>query len=76
LERPILARIGMPEVHSETIRYNPLGASDKVEIGNPYIPMSLLPVEPPAILLLGVRWVLTTNGRFRITRVKRPTKLH
>lgn len=71
LERPIFAKIGYPKPHTETFRYDPFDVQDEAEIGSPYIPMSLLPFEPPEVLLIQVRWALTTcepprdlNGAF------------
>jgi hypothetical protein len=54
LEKPILAKIGYTELHTETFRYDPFDVKEP-EIGNPYIPMSLLPSEPPKVLLVKVQ---------------------
>jgi hypothetical protein len=73
LERPILAKIGYSELHKETFRYDPFGVQE-VEIGSPYIPMFLLPFEPPKVLLVRVQWKRNIKSKFRITRIPRHSK--
>jgi hypothetical protein len=73
LENPIFAKVRYSSTHTETFRYDPFGTQEE-EIGSPYIPMSLLPTDPPEILLVKVRWVISTKGKFRVTRVHRTAR--
>jgi hypothetical protein len=56
LERPIIAIAEKVREHTETVRYRPIGAPDNWELGEPYVPYTLLPSPPPERLRLEVRW--------------------
>jgi hypothetical protein len=56
-QRSIYAEIGNPEDHTMTIRFDPIGDSIIWEIGNPYIPKSLLPQTVPNKILIKVEWL-------------------
>jgi hypothetical protein len=49
--------------HTETIRYAPIGDPTYWEIGEPYIPRSLIPSEPE-LIEIEVRWDLDSKGQF------------
>jgi len=56
LERPIITIVERVQEHTETIRYRPMGHPDSWEIGEPYVPYTVLPTPPPERLRLEVRW--------------------
>ena len=58
LKRPILAVIKWVSDHTQTVRYAPDGAPKEWEIGEPYIPYTLLPKESSNPLLIEVKWDL------------------
>lgn len=58
LKRPILAVLKWVSDHTLTARYAPDGDPKEWEIGEPYIPLSLLPKEPSCPLLFEVNWDL------------------
>jgi len=43
--------------HTQTVRYDPIGDDKNWEIGSPYIPKSILPVEFPSTLQIIVEWL-------------------
>ncbi len=69
-EKPILSKVQLKSIHSETVRYTPV-EPDYFEIGDPYIPMSLLLPDPPETLLIKVRWNLSSLGQFQKRRVNK-----
>lgn len=56
ITNPIYADIQKDEKHTETIRYTPIGEESSWEIGQPYIPFSLLSSPPPEVLYIKVEW--------------------
>ncbi|SRR6266571_3118684 len=56
LKRPILAALSWVSDHTKTVRYAPDGDPKKWEVGEPYIPYSLLPKESSSPLLIEVKW--------------------
>ena len=56
LERPIIAILEKVREHTKTVRYRPVGDSDSWEIGEPYVPYTVMPTPPPERLRLEVRW--------------------
>lgn len=56
LERPIIATLEKVREHTETVRYQPIGHLDSWELGEPYVPYTVLPTPPPERLRLEVRW--------------------
>jgi hypothetical protein len=58
LEEPINVVIGRCTDHTQTVRYTPVGDDSKNwEIGEPYIPMSILPTPIPDLLRIEVSWM-------------------
>jgi hypothetical protein len=56
-DSPIIAVVAFDRVHTETVRYSPIGAlPEDWEIGQPYIPISVLPADYPRRLILQVTW--------------------
>ncbi|HOD45335.1 MAG TPA: hypothetical protein PKL21_10680 [Anaerolineaceae bacterium] len=54
---PIKAIVKLTSLHTKTCRYTPSGDNPKDwEIGEPYIPYSLIPLPPPNTLYIEVRW--------------------
>ena len=58
LKQPILAVLRWVSDHTQTVRYVPGGDPKEWEIGEPYIPYSLLPNESSNPLLIEVKWKL------------------
>ena len=56
LEEPIVCVVRKVAEHTETVRYCPLGDPRAWDLGEPYIPLALLPANPPRLLHLEVRW--------------------
>jgi len=52
----IVATVQIVDSHTETVRYRPVGDSADWELGEPYIPKSLLSVPPPEFIRIEVRW--------------------
>jgi len=63
-DRPILAVVEHTSDHSQTVRYTPRGDPKEWEIGEPYIPFSLLPDAPSNVLVVKVQWDLSSKGQF------------
>jgi hypothetical protein len=57
VEYPIISVVHFDRVHTKTVRYSPLGDQKKWEIGQPYVPQSVLSVPYPGQLVLQVRWL-------------------
>jgi hypothetical protein len=57
VEYPITSVVHIDRVHTETVRYNPLGDPKKWEIGQPYVPQSVLGFPYPEQLVLQVKWL-------------------
>lgn len=55
-ERRIIATLEKVQEHTETVRYRPIGHPDSWEIGEPYVPYTVLQAPPPERLRLEVRW--------------------
>ncbi|MGO9264232.1 MAG: hypothetical protein ACLQBA_04980 [Candidatus Binataceae bacterium] len=56
LEEPITAIVSMVKEHTETVRFTPRDDPKEWEIGEPYIPYSLLPDGWPQTIQIEVRW--------------------
>jgi hypothetical protein len=56
LELPIVAFVERTSDHTETVRFTPVGDPKNWEIGEPYIPYSLLPAGECQKLQIKVRW--------------------
>lgn len=56
-QSPIVVRVQRIEEHARTYRYDPIGDYKLREIGNPYIPKTLLPAEAPSELTISVEWL-------------------
>lgn len=55
-EEPIVCVVEKVSGHTETVRYRPLGDPKTWELGEPYIPLALLPANLPERLHVEVRW--------------------
>ncbi len=53
---PITAEVTFLEDHTRTAKYNPVLGKGKREIGNPYIPYTLLSDPPPKRLVIVIKW--------------------
>ena len=49
--------------HTKTVRYAPLGEEKDWQIGEPYIPKSLIPPDSH-FLIIEVKWDLESKGQF------------
>lgn len=56
LHNPITAEVTYLEDHTLTAKYDPVLDKGKREIGNPYIPYTLLSDPPPTRLVIVVNW--------------------
>jgi len=56
-DRPIIACVEIDRIHTQTVRYTPTGDPERQEIGQPYVPISILPFDYPRRLILRVTWV-------------------
>ena len=56
MERPIVAIVDEVTEHTKTVRFAPRGKQEEWEIGEPYIPYSLLPDPLPRTVQVEVRW--------------------
>jgi hypothetical protein len=56
LELPIVACVERIDDHTATVRFRPVGDQNMWEIGEPYIPYSLLPGNKCQKVQIGVRW--------------------
>jgi hypothetical protein len=56
LEQPIIATLRKVREHTQTVRFAPQGDPDSWEIGEPYIPHSLLPDTSSDAIQIEVRW--------------------
>jgi len=63
LEKSIKALVQPVMEHTRTFRYAPLGEKRDWQIGEPYIPFSLIPPDSH-ILSVQVRWDLDSKGQF------------
>ena len=61
LERPIGAIVEKVSEHTETVRFAPRGDPKDWEIGEPYIPYSLLPSPSVKTLRIEVEWDRTAG---------------
>lgn len=50
--------------HSHTVRFRPFDNRDSWEIGEPYVPVALLPTPSANEIRIRVEWVLATRGSF------------
>lgn len=57
LDRPIIAAVAFDRVHTQTVRYSPIGDPDVWELGQPYVPTSELGFPYPIRLIVRVGWV-------------------
>ena len=55
-ERGIEAVVRRVSSHTETARFAPIGAPEDWEIGEPYIPYSLLPTPDASTVRIDVQW--------------------
>ena len=53
---PIIAAVEFDRIHTQTVRYKPVGEPDRWELGQPYIPKSILSSDYPKRLILLVMW--------------------
>lgn len=53
---PITAEVAFLENHTRTAKYDPVLGKGKREIGNPYIPYTLLSDPPPTRLVIVIKW--------------------
>ncbi len=60
---PITAEVAFLENHTLTAKYDPVLGKGKREIGNPYIPYTLLSDPPPIRLVIVIKWV-KENGTY------------
>jgi hypothetical protein len=56
-DRPITAAVKIDRIHTQTVRYTPIGHPKSWEIGQPYVPMSVLPRDYPKRLIIRVTWI-------------------
>ena len=56
-DRPIIAAVKFYKIHTQTVRYKPIGDPESWEIGEPYVPISALPFDYPLQLILRVTWM-------------------
>ncbi len=64
MERPIVAIVDKVKEHTKTVRFAPRGKREEWEIGEPYIPCSLLSDlsdPPPETIQIVVRWDRSTG---------------
>ena len=54
--KPIIAEVVFLEDHTRTAKYDPVLSKGKREIGNPYIPYTLLSDPPPSRLVIVINW--------------------
>lgn len=57
LLRPIHAVVRRFKDHTQTVRFTPVGNKDEWEIGEPYIPYSLIPEDSKEVVQITVVWV-------------------
>jgi hypothetical protein len=55
-DRPIIAAVEFDRIHTQTVRYQPTGDPERWEIGQPYVPISVLLFPYPRRLILLVTW--------------------
>ena len=63
LEDPIRVLVEPVREHTHTVRYAPLAENKDRQIGEPYIPYSLVPPDSK-LLVIDVRWDLHSKGEF------------
>lgn len=63
LEAKIKAIVKPYRDHTRTRRYTPIGLQSEWQIGEPYIPYSLIPPES-SLLFIEVEWDLSSKGQF------------
>lgn len=56
LEHSIIATLEKVQEHTETVRYRPSGDPESWELGEPYVPYTILPTPSPERLRIEVRW--------------------
>lgn len=56
LEDTLTAVMFQHSLHRDTVRFTPIGAGRKPEIGDPYIPYGLLDADIPDVLRLEITW--------------------
>ncbi len=56
-DRPIIAAVEFDGIHTQTVRYTPIGDPERWEVGQPYVPISVLPFDYPRRLILRVTWM-------------------
>ena len=64
LENVIRAAVRRVSRHTRTIRFAALGDPKDIEIGDPYIPFSLLPSGDPQKVIIEISWDLSSKGEF------------
>lgn len=63
--KPIEAVVARVESHTKTVRYQQFATQkDEWEIGEPYIPISLIPDGANEFLKITVDWGLASRGKF------------
>lgn len=63
LDKSIQAIVKPFENHTRTMRYRPIGDQNEWQIGEPYIPYSLIPPGSD-LLFIEVEWDLNSKGKF------------
>ena len=64
LEHVIRVAVSRVSRHTRTSRFSPLGDPKDSEIGDPYIPFSLLPSGDPQKVIIEISWDLSSKGEF------------
>ena len=59
----VLVKLIEDEYHTKTVRYAPLGEERDWQIGEPYIPKSLIPPDSH-FLIIEVKWDLESKDKF------------
>jgi hypothetical protein len=63
LDNQIEVLVKRIEVHTRTVKYAPFGDEKEWQIGEPYIPFSLIPPDSD-FLIIEVKWDLESKGQF------------
>ena len=63
LERSIRVLVEPVSEHTCTVRYKPIGDSEEWQIGEPYIPYSLIPPDSHFLVIV-IEWDLSSKGKF------------
>ena len=75
LEDSIRVLVGRVMDHTRTVQYAPVGEQESWQIGQPYIPYSLVPGSAD-LLVIEVEWDLDSKGQFLGVPTYRQDPLH